>query len=230
MKCAYSLFVKNHRGCRQRGQEEEWHQQSRALLPLWSSSLFLAHKPLYSWPTNQINEQDSCQGYVPDAGLEGQGQNGASKAFLPTAKQTTLSPEQRQITSPIPHSIKYMPSNRTPDEWTIFWMQTKGAKRKRGASKAFLPTAKQSTLSPEQRQITSFFGQGRQTATPAKNPAENPAENPGRTRDRSPASGKTPPSGTPPGGTHPSEPIDVDALSDGSQGDRESHPGAGDQR
>ena len=40
-------------------------------------------------------------------------------------------------------------------------MQARAPKRKRGASKAFLAVAKQSTLSPEQRQITSFFGQGR---------------------------------------------------------------------
>ena len=46
--------------------------------------------------------------------------------------------------------------------------QAKGAKRKRGASKGFLASAKQSTLSPEQRQITSFFGGSSQAVSQAK--------------------------------------------------------------
>ena len=37
-------------------------------------------------------------------------------------------------------------------------LQVRAAKRKRGASKGMLAASKQSTLSPEQRQITAFFG------------------------------------------------------------------------
>lgn len=46
----------------------------------------------------------------------------------------------------------------------------RGAKRKRGASKAILAVAKQSTVSPEQRQITAFFGGAKQVLVPQSKP------------------------------------------------------------
>ena len=96
-------------------------------------------------------------------------------------------------------------------------MQAKGANTKRGASKVFLPTTKQSTLSPEQRQITSFFGQGRQGAAPGKTPIANPngAGTALATKDSSVLAG-----------LDSAEPVDLEAPSPGSQeGDGRSPPG-----
>ena len=106
-------------------------------------------------------------------------------------------------------------------------MQAKGAKRKRGASKAFLPTAKQSTLSPEQRQITSFFGQGRQATTPGTTPGKTPVKIPSGSEDAPALVERSKVLN----GPVPEGPIDLEATSLGSQeGDARQPAGKEGQR